>query len=82
MGVKFVNSKGTYRLLCAGPRAACGRTIGCTPKHLNYCVNFIIYRVFEKEISKFWEVMSSVIARKRVHMDKCLSVNGYRETAV
>ena len=83
VGVKSVNSKGTYRLLCAGPRAECGRrTVGCTPKHLNECVNFLIYRVFEEEISKFWELMSSVIARKRVHMDKCLIRNGYRQTAV
>ena len=80
VGVKSVNSKGTYRLLCAGPRAACGRrTVGCTPKYINYCVNFTIYRVFQEEISKLWEVMSSVIARKRVHINMCLSLNGYRE---
>jgi len=67
--------------LCVGPRAACGRiTVGCTFKYFSYCVNFNIYRVLKEENSKFWKVMASIIARKRVHMNMCLTLNSYRET--
>ena len=44
-----------------------------------FCVNFIIYRVFEDENKNILEMMASIIARKRVHMNMCLSMNGYRE---
>jgi len=35
--------------------------------------------VFEEENSKFWEVMASIIARKRFDMNMCLTRNGYRD---
>ena len=50
VGVQSVYAKWPYSLLCAGPRAANGRIpVGCVTKHLSYCVNCIIYRVFEKK---------------------------------
>ena len=83
VGVKSVYAKWPNYLLCAGPRAANGRiTVGCVTKHLNYCVNCIIYRVFEEKNSKFWELMASVIARIRVHMNMCRSLDGYRNRVV
>jgi hypothetical protein len=35
-----------------------------------------------EERSMSWEVIVAVIVREKVHMNMCLIVNGYRDTAV
>jgi hypothetical protein len=40
-----------------------------------------IYRVILEERSIIWEVIVSVIVRKKVHMNVCLILNGYRNRA-
>ena len=43
----------------------------------------IIYRVIQEERSVFWKVtVSRCKKKKRVHMNMCLIVNGYQDTAV
>ena len=37
------------------------------------------YRVIQEEISVFWKVILSVIARKKVHIDMVLILYGYRD---
>ena len=41
-----------------------------------------IYRVIQEERSIFWEVIVSVIVRKKVDMNMCVILNGYRDRAV
>ena len=50
----------------------------------NYSDNCKIhkYRVIQEEISIFWEVIVSVIVRKKVHVNMCLILNVYRDRAV
>ena len=38
--------------------------------------------MIQEERSVFWEVIVSVIVRKKVHMNMCLVLTGYRNTAV
>jgi hypothetical protein len=42
----------------------------------------VTHRLFQKERSMFWEVTVSVNLRKKVHVNMCLILNGYRDTAV
>ena len=40
------------------------------------------YRVIQKERSIFWQVIVSVIVKKKVHMIMCLVLNCYSDGAV
>jgi hypothetical protein len=41
----------------------------------------VLYSMFQEERSIFWEVMISVIPRKRVYMNICPIPNGFRYLA-
>ena len=41
-----------------------------------------LYRMMQEEWSIFWEFIASITVRKKIHMDMCLILNGYRDTAV
>ena len=38
-----------------------------------------MYWVIHKELSVLWQVIVSVTARKKIHMNKCVILNGYRD---
>jgi hypothetical protein len=40
------------------------------------------YRVIQEERSMLWEVIVSAIVSKKVHMNMCPILNGYRDIAV
>jgi hypothetical protein len=42
----------------------------------------IVHMLIQEGRSIFWEVIVSVIMKKRVHMNVCLILNGYRDRAV
>jgi hypothetical protein len=46
------------------------------------CYQVFIYRVIQEEGSIFWGVIVWIIVRKKVHMNLCLILNGYRDGAV
>jgi hypothetical protein len=52
----------------------------CNP--VLWIIMLLIYRVFQEEMSKFWEVIVSVILSKKVYMYMCPIPNTFRDRAI
>ena len=85
--MSFITSYATC-ILCNN--VACSHNHCC---HGNATVSFLcvtvlhiswstIYRMIQEERSVVWEVIILVIGRKKVHMNMCLILNGYRDRAI
>jgi len=60
-----------------------GMSIHCREQSLNgFHLEQASYTVMEEERSMFWKVILTVTIREKVHMNMCLILNGYRNTAV
>jgi len=43
---------------------------------------FYLYRVIKEERPIFWEVILSVLMKKKVHLNKCIILSGFRVKVV